>query len=707
MPLNLTEEQILQLAPDDSSVKAGKGLATLSKWVLRECNERAVWGHCQGSGKNPYQTVIDLNDIAFKCSCPSRKFPCKHGLGLLLLYTRQQGQFKQTEEPEWVTAWLAKRTEKAEKKEQKAQNEAPVDEAAQAKRQEKRHQKVLGGISDLEVWMKDLVRNGFLSVPERAYTLFDNMSRRMVDAQAPGLAGKLRAMEDIDFDSESWKSDLTESMSRLYLLMQSYRNMDSLPEEWKDEIRTQIGYPQSKEHVLAGEPVADSWLVLHKQSRKVNDVNTDIYWFYGKESGLFAKYLSFAVAGTFSTENWIPGSVYKGTLCFYNGTGTCRRALFRESVLAEESFVPTCSPDLKQAAAVYRTAMGEKVMAVTTLLPRAAGEIVAVRFVTSLTLVDQSIAALVAFSLALVTAVVLFSVWTGMFFIRSIVRPIGEIEATAAKIAEGNLDTRIENKYNDEIGKLSDTINHMAGELDKTERMKNEFISSVSHELRTPLTSIKGWVETIAAIRDPADPNFRRGVQVISSEADRLYSMVEELLDFSRMQNGLKLDLQLLDLVAEVSDAAIMVERRVELEGLHLAYDEPEEPMPVMADPARLRQVFINVLDNAVKYSPPHGTVRMDVLSDGNSAFVNISDEGRGIAPDDLENVKVKFFKGKGAVRGSGIGLAVVDEIVTALDGSVDIQSEVGRGTTVTVRLPLYKRPAPSGAPPRGGTAGV
>ena len=205
--------------------------------------------------------------------------------------------------------------------------------------------------------------------------------------------------------------------------------------------------------------------------------------------------------------------------------------------------------------------------------------------------------------------------------------------------------------------------------------MKNEFISSVSHELRTPLTSIKGWVETIAAIRDPADPNFRRGVQVISSEADRLYSMVEELLDFSRMQNGLKLDLQLLDLVAEVSDAAIMVERRVELEGLHLAYDEPEEPMPVMADPARLRQVFINVLDNAVKYSPPHGTVRMDVLSDGNSAFVNISDEGRGIAPDDLENVKVKFFKGKGAVRGSGIGLAVVDEIVTALDGSVDIHA--------------------------------
>lgn len=358
MPLNLTEEQILQLAPDDSSVKAGKGLATLSKWVLRECSGRAVWGHCQGSGKNPYQTVIDLNDIAFKCSCPSRKFPCKHGLGLLLLYARQPDQFTQAEEPEWVTAWLAKRTEKAEKKEQKAKSETPVDEAAQAKRQEKRHQKVLGGISDLEVWMKDLVRNGFLNVPERAYTLFDNMARRMVDAQAPGLAGRLRAMEAIDFDSESWKSDLTESMGRLYLLMQSYRNMDGLPEEWKDEICTQIGYPQSKDNVLAGEPVADSWLVLHKQSRKVNDINTDIYWFYGKESRLFARYLSFAVAGTFSTENWIPGSAYKGgamllqrhgymSACIVPGVRTRGRKLC----------AGRGSPDLRQAAAVYRTAM--------------------------------------------------------------------------------------------------------------------------------------------------------------------------------------------------------------------------------------------------------------------------------------------------------------------------------------------------------------
>ena len=128
MAFNLTEDKILQLAPDDSSVKAAKGLATLGKWTLREYSGRAVWGHCQGSGKNPYQTVIDLRDIAFKCSCPSRKFPCKHGLGLLLLYARQPDLFNQAEEPDWVKSWLTKRTEKTEKKELKVKSDTQVDE---------------------------------------------------------------------------------------------------------------------------------------------------------------------------------------------------------------------------------------------------------------------------------------------------------------------------------------------------------------------------------------------------------------------------------------------------------------------------------------------------------------------------------------------------------------------------------------------------
>ncbi|MEG2697581.1 MAG: HAMP domain-containing sensor histidine kinase, partial [Ruthenibacterium sp.] len=192
-------------------------------------------------------------------------------------------------------------------------------------------------------------------------------------------------------------------------------------------------------------------------------------------------------------------------------------------------------------------------------------------------------------------------------------------------------------------------------------------------------------------IRNPEDAAYRRGLQVIAGETDRLYDMVEELLDFSRMQNGIKLDAHVLDLVAEVSDSVLTVMQRVQLEGTRLCYEEPPLPVPVLADTARLRQVFLNILDNAAKYSPKNGTITVSVQSDGKEARVQITDEGRGISPEDLENVKIKFFKGKGAVRGSGIGLAVVDEIARAHGGRAEIESELGKGTTVTLCLPVYQ----------------
>lgn len=338
----------------------------------------------------------------------------------------------------------------------------------------------------------------------------------------------------------------------------------------------------------------------------------------------------------------------------------------------------------------YTTSLGERVMSYTTPLTLDVEEFAAIRIITSLELVDRSNLQMLGISIAIVLCIVLFSVWSGLFFIRSIVRPIAAIEHTAAKMAEGNLDIRIEDTYNDEIGKLAGTINHMAGELDKSERMKNEFISSVSHELRTPLTSIKGWIETLVTIHDPADPSYTRGLRVIASETDRLYDMVEELLDFSRLQNGIALQPTLLDLVAEVSDSLLTVGERIRLEGLQLVYDEPQLPIPIMADPGRLRQVFINVLDNAIKYSPPGSAITVRALTDGTLARVCVIDEGRGISPQDLENVKVKFFKGKGAIRGSGIGLAVVDEIMRAHGGALDIESTLDEGTTVWLSLPVY-----------------
>lgn len=335
---------------------------------------------------------------------------------------------------------------------------------------------------------------------------------------------------------------------------------------------------------------------------------------------------------------------------------------------------------------------GEKVLAVTELTPYASGGIVAMRIVTSMTQVDGAIGTIIFVAGILLLLITLASVISGSYFIRSIVIPLRSVEETASGIAQGDLEARIVYKSTDEIGDLCNTINYMAEELGHTEQMKNEFISSVSHELRTPLTSIKGWTETMGQLRDPADPRFRRGMQIISEETDRLYDMVEELLDFSRMQSGVSLDLERLDLAAEVEDAVLLTMQRAARSGIAMDCNTPELPVPVMADKHRVRQVLLNVLDNAVKYSPPGGQIKVDFTEKEGDVLVTIADEGQGISPEDLKNVKVKFYKGQKSKQGSGIGLAVANGLMETHGGYLDIDSTLEEGTTVTLRFPLDLR---------------
>ena len=345
--------------------------------------------------------------------------------------------------------------------------------------------------------------------------------------------------------------------------------------------------------------------------------------------------------------------------------------------------------------AVYTTSTGELVMSVCCLVPYAAEEISAMRMVTSLSLVRQQLFNTVLLSLLVAGAALGFAVTSGLYFVRSIVVPLGQVERAAADIARGDLGVRLPetDPPRDEMDRLRGSINRMAQGLAETEKMKNEFISSVSHELRTPLTSIRGWVETLEALDDPQDANYRKGLDIIHSETGRLYNMVEELLDFSRLQNGgIHMECRPLDLVAELTDALLFCEPRIQQEGLELSYAEPEEMIPVYADPDRLRQVFINVLDNAIKYSAPGGRITVKLWAGEYKAFVEIIDQGRGIPPEDIGSVKSKFVKGSNAVRGSGIGLALVDSIMTALDGTLDLRSTLGRGTVVTLGLPLYRQ---------------
>ena len=345
--------------------------------------------------------------------------------------------------------------------------------------------------------------------------------------------------------------------------------------------------------------------------------------------------------------------------------------------------------------ALYKTQSGEQVMSVCYLVPYAAEDVAAMRLVTSMTLVTRQLKNAIAVSAVIVLAILVFTVMSGLYFVRSIVVPLGQVERTAASIARGELDVRlpVTGDQRDEVDRLRGTINQMAEGLEETEKMKNEFISSVSHELRTPLTSIRGWVETLRALNDPADENYRKGLEIINNETVRLYNMVEELLDFSRLQNGrIQMNNHPLDLVAELTDAVLFCEARIRQEGMILSYTEPEEMIPVYADPDRLRQVFINILDNAIKYSALGGRITVKLWKGQYKAFIEIIDQGRGIPPEDLENVKTKFYKGSNSVRGSGIGLALVDSIMTALDGTLDIKSTLGRGTVVTLGLPLYQK---------------
>lgn len=321
----------------------------------------------------------------------------------------------------------------------------------------------------------------------------------------------------------------------------------------------------------------------------------------------------------------------------------------------------------------------------------------AIRYVVSTSDVTNRIiliSSIIIFSGLVILFIIIVS---GSYFIRSIVTPVRELSETANKIAHGDFSTKIEKRYNDEIGDLCDAITDMAKDLEATEQMKNDFISRVSHELRTPLTAIKGWAETMQLSgRKKLDrKTFDKGMDVIIKESGRLTGIVEELLDFSRIQTGrMVLINEKLDILAELDEVIYILKDRAVNEGKHLIYDEPVEMFPpVYGDRNRLKQVFINVIDNALKYTPEDGVVAIEIKydkeNDPDNIIITITDTGCGISAEDLPKVKEKFYKANQKVNGSGIGLAVADEIMQLHKGKLDIESGVGVGTTVTITLPV------------------
>ena len=334
---------------------------------------------------------------------------------------------------------------------------------------------------------------------------------------------------------------------------------------------------------------------------------------------------------------------------------------------------------------------GERIIAVSGPVIYTSGEVVGVfRYITSTRLVDVQIF-LVALISTLVLMLVLGAVLlSSTYYIRSILNPVDQITEKAKRIASGSYGAQIQTKYNDEIGELANTINEMSVKISQNEKMQAEFISQLSHELRTPLTVINGWSETLLANED-MDPDTRQGMKIISSEAKRLTGMVMDLLDFTRMQDGrMTLTVEPTDLRSEFEDTVFMYGSRLAQDGIELNYLENDEDIPeIPCDPQRLRQVFLNILDNAAKHGGEGKKIDASLTREGDSVVVRIRDYGPGIPEDEIPLVKKKFYKGSSKARGTGIGLAVCDEIVEMHGGTLTLENAPGGGTVVTVRLPI------------------
>ena len=333
---------------------------------------------------------------------------------------------------------------------------------------------------------------------------------------------------------------------------------------------------------------------------------------------------------------------------------------------------------------------GERIIAVSSPLIYSNGEVIGVlRYVTSTRKADIQILTVTGVSLLALLVILAILLISSSYYVRSVLKPVEEITEKAKRIAGGTYGIQIKTRYNDEIGELADTINELSSKINQNEKMQTEFISSLSHELRTPLTAITGWSETLIGDEN-LDTETQRGMKVILREAKRLTEMVVDLLDFTRIQDGrMTLNVEPADIRSEFEDTVFMYGSRLSQEGIELEYLDNDEDIPqITCDPKRLRQVFLNILDNAAKHGGEGKKIQASMHFEHNAVVVRIRDFGPGIPEDELPLVKKKFYKGSSKARGSGIGLAVCDEIVQMHGGTLTLENPPEGGTLVTVEIP-------------------
>ncbi|THA69334.1 SWIM zinc finger family protein [Streptomyces sp. A0958] len=356
-----TVEQVLALAPDDASRKAGNKLGAPGSWSDTGWDGTgAVWGLCRGSGSKPYRTVIDTTGPAYRCSCPSRKFPCKHALGLLLLRAADDDTaVPPGTAPGWAEEWLAGRRARAEAKARPAGGGGgaggPADPAAARKRAQKRAERIGGGARELEQRLTDLLRGGLAAAEQAGYGLWEETAARMVDAQAPGLAGRVRELGAVASSGPGWPVRLLEECALLHLLDTAWLGLDRLPQPLAATVRTRVGLPASAE----GPPVRDRWLVLAQYDTPEGKIVTRRIWLYGRESGRTALLLSFGAAGRSPGQALPVGVTIDAELTPHPGSGQLRAELGERFGVPEPAGTPPPGVPVTEAITAYGRALGD------------------------------------------------------------------------------------------------------------------------------------------------------------------------------------------------------------------------------------------------------------------------------------------------------------------------------------------------------------
>ena len=334
---------------------------------------------------------------------------------------------------------------------------------------------------------------------------------------------------------------------------------------------------------------------------------------------------------------------------------------------------------------------GESIMSVAGPIKNNEGETIGyLRFISSMEEVKAAIFKTIISLLIFTLFVALLTTTVSLLISKSIVRPILELTEVAKTMLKGNYEEKAKVFEDDEIGELAKTLNAMSDEIINKDRIKNDFISSISHELRTPLTSIKGWAVVLKDAKEDEKDLMEDGLNIIENEADRLAKMVEELLDFSRYISGrITLDKEIIDISQTCLDISKQMRPRAKSNNIELITDLPKESILINADENRIKQLLINLLDNAIKFTSDKGWVKFQMLKEDDKVQIMISDNGMGMTKEELAHVKEKFYKGKHSKSHSGIGLSISDEITKLHQGSLEIFSEENIGTTVKVNLPI------------------